>query len=118
MRIAALVTFALATLTEAWAMAVNPFFSPVVRIQSERGHHLVTTGPYRFVRHPGYFAMMIAMPASALAIGSWLALVPGLTFGGLIVRRTWHEDQFLRARLGGYAEYARKVRYKLVPYAC
>jgi protein-S-isoprenylcysteine O-methyltransferase Ste14 len=118
MRMAALVTFALATLTQAWAMAVNPFVSPVVRIQSERGHHLVTTGPYRFVRHPGYLAMLIAMPASALAIGSWLALIPGVTFSGVIVHRTWHEDQFLRARLGGYAEYARKVRYKLVPYGC
>jgi len=118
MRIAALVTFTIATLTQAWAMAANPFFSPAVRIQSERGHHLVTTGPYRFVRHPGYFAMLIAMPASALAIGSWLSLIPALAFGGVIVRRTVLEDQFLRARLGGYAEYARRVRYKLVPYAC
>jgi protein-S-isoprenylcysteine O-methyltransferase Ste14 len=67
-RITALVILALATLTQAWAMAVNPFFSPVVRIQSERGHHVVTKGPYRFVRHPGYLAMLIAMPTSAIAI--------------------------------------------------
>ena len=118
MRIAALITFALVTLAQAWAMAVNPFFSPVVRIQSERGHQLISTGPYRFIRHPGYLAMLIAMPASALAIGSWLSVVPALAFSGVIVRRTALEDEFLRARLGGYAEYAHKVRYKLLPYAC
>jgi protein-S-isoprenylcysteine O-methyltransferase Ste14 len=117
-RIAALVIFTLATLTQAWAMAVNPFFSPVVRIQSERGHHLVTRGPYRFVRHPGYLAMLIAMPASALAIGSWLALIPALAFTGVIVHRAIQEDHFLRAHLAGYAEYGDRVRYKLVPYAC
>jgi len=115
-RTAALVTFALATLTQAWAMAVNPFFSPAVRIQSERGHHLVTTGPYRFVRHPGYFAMLIAMPASALAVGSWLALIPALAFSGVIVRRTMLEDRFLRTHLPGYAEYSDRVRCRLFPW--
>ena len=115
MRIAAVVAFALATLAQAWAMAVNPFFSPVVRIQSERGHHLVTTGPYPFVRHPGYLAMLIAVPASALAIGSWLALIPGLTFSGVITRRTAIEDDFLKLNLEGYASYALCVRSRLVP---
>lgn len=116
MRIAALVTFALATLTQAWAMAVNPFFSPVVRIQSERAHHLVTNGPYRFVRHPGYFAMLIAMPASALAIGSWLALVPALAFSGVIARRAVLEDRFLCGHLPGYAEYSSQVGHRLFPW--
>jgi len=115
MRIAALVTFTIATLTQAWAMAVNPFFSPVVRIQFERGHHLVTAGPYRFVRHPGYLAMLIAMPASALAVGSWLALIPALAFSGVIVRRTVLEDRFLRVHLTGYAEYSERVGHKLFP---
>jgi protein-S-isoprenylcysteine O-methyltransferase Ste14 len=112
----ALVTFAVAILIQAWAMAVNPFFSPVVRIQSERGHRLVTHGPYRFVRHPGYLAMLIAMPASAIAIGSWLALIPALAFSGVIVHRTVLEDQFLRAHLAGYAEYSDQVGHKLFPW--
>jgi len=112
---AALVTFVLATLTQAWAMAVNPFFSPVVRIQSERGHHTITRGPYRFIRHPGYLAMLIALPASALAIGSWLALIPGLTFSGVIARRAAIEDSFLKLNLEGYANYALCVRFRLVP---
>jgi protein-S-isoprenylcysteine O-methyltransferase Ste14 len=114
-RTASLVTFALATLTQAWAMAVNPFFSPTVRIQSERGHHLVTVGPYRVIRHPGYLAMLVSVPASALAIGSWLALIPGLTFSGVIARRATIEDEFLKLNLVGYASYALKVRSRLVP---
>jgi protein-S-isoprenylcysteine O-methyltransferase Ste14 len=111
-RMASLVTFALATLTQAWAMAVNPFFSPVVRIQSERGPHLVTDGPYRIIRHPGYLAMLISVPASALAIGSSLALIPGLTFSGVIARRAAIEDEFLKLNLAGYAL---EVRSRLVP---
>lgn len=112
---ASLVTFALATLIQAWAMAVNPFFSPTVRIQSERGHHLVTVGPYRVIRHPGYLAMLVSVPASALAIGSWLALIPGLTFSGVIARRATIEDEFLKLNLVGYSSYALKVRSRLVP---
>jgi protein-S-isoprenylcysteine O-methyltransferase Ste14 len=112
---AALLTFALATLCQAWAMAVNPFFSPVLRVQAERGHHLVTAGPYRVVRHPGYLAMLISVPTSALAIGSWLALIPGLTFSGVIVRRAAIEDRFLRLNLKGYLAYALRVRSRLVP---
>jgi len=113
-RMAALIAFALATLGQTWAMAVNPFFLPVVCIQSERGHHLVTRGPYRIIRHPGYLAMLISVPASALAIGSWLALIPGLTFSGVIARRAAIEDEFLKLNLAGYASYALKVRSRLV----
>lgn len=114
-RIAGLITFTLAILTQAWAMAVNPFFSPVVRIQSERGHRLVSTGPYRLVRHPGYLAMLIAMPATALAIGSWLALSPAIAFSGVIVHRTALEDKFLKSRLPGYGEYSKVVPCRLLP---
>ena len=72
LREAALIAFALSGLLQTWAMIVNPFFSPVVRLQTERGHHVIAHGPYRFVRHPGYLAMLIALPTSALAIGPWL----------------------------------------------
>ena len=114
-RMAALVTFAVATLNQTWAMAVNPFFSPIVRIQSERGHHAVTGGPYRFIRHPGYLAMLISVPASALAIGSWFALIPGLAFSAVITKRAAIEDRFLKLNLAGYPTYALRVRSRLVP---
>jgi len=94
---------------QTWAMIVNPFFSPAVRIQTERGHHLIMTGPYRLMRHPGYFAMSISVPASALAIGSWIALMPAACFVLLIKHRAHLEDKFLRNNLSGYITYARSV---------
>lgn len=106
---AALAAFALSGSLQAWAMIVNPFFSPTVRLQTERGHHVVANGPYRFIRHPGYFAMCIAVPASALAIGSWLALVPAAGFNIVILRRAQLEDEFLITNLPGYIDYSSRV---------
>jgi len=94
---------------QTWAMIVNPFFSPAVRIQTERGHHLIAKGPYRLMRHPGYFAMCIAVPTSALVIGSWLALAPAAGFVAVIFRRARVEDEFLVRNLGGYKKYASLV---------
>ncbi len=111
----ALAVFLISGAFQMWAMIVNPFFSPVVRIQTERGHHLILTGPYRLMRHPGYFAMSISVPATALAIGSWLALVPAVAFVLLIRRRAQFEDEFLRKNLSGYADYARGVPARLMP---
>ncbi len=110
-----LMLFAGAMAVLVWAMAVNRFFSPVVRIQAERGHHLVTAGPYRFVRHPGYAAMVIGLPASALALGSWWAGVPAAAFAFLVLRRILIEDPFLIANLPGYPQYAARVRFRLLP---
>jgi protein-S-isoprenylcysteine O-methyltransferase Ste14 len=76
----ALGVFLLSGAFQTGAMMVNPFFSPVVRLQAERGHRVIADGPYRFMRHPGYLAMMISLPASALSIGSWLALIPASCF--------------------------------------
>src|SRR5260370_2254104 len=111
----ALAVFLISGAFQMWAMIVNPFFSPVVRIQTERGHHLILTGPYRLMRHPGYFAMSISVPATALAIGSWLALVPAVAFVLLIRRRAQFEDEFLRKNLSGYADYAPGVPTRLMP---
>jgi protein-S-isoprenylcysteine O-methyltransferase Ste14 len=86
-----------------------------VRLQTERGHHLVTAGPYRLVRHPGYTGFLFAIFASGPALGSWIAAVAVAPFLVLVVRRTLIEDRFLRERLDGYAEYAKRVRYRLVP---
>jgi len=96
-------------------MVANPFFSPVVRLQTARGHHVIADGPYSFVRHPGYLAMLISVPASALAIGSWLALIPPACFGLVILRRTQLEDEFLKKEPAGYAVYARRVPARLLP---
>jgi protein-S-isoprenylcysteine O-methyltransferase Ste14 len=108
-RYLALGLFILSAAFQTWAMIVNPFFSPVLRIQTERRHHLILTGPYRLIRHPGYFAMSIAVPASALSIGSWLALAPAAGFVAIIVRRARVEDEFLVRNLHGYKQYASLV---------
>jgi protein-S-isoprenylcysteine O-methyltransferase Ste14 len=98
-----------------WAMAVNRFFSPVVRIQEERGHHLITEGPYGYVRHPGYAGVLLAVLCCSLALGSWwsLAIVAAGIF--LFIRRVVIEDRFLFEELPGYPEYAQKVRYRIIP---
>ena len=115
LRGAALLAFTLSGSFQAWAMIVNPFFSPVVRLQPECGHRVITAGPYRFMRHPGYFAMLISIPASALAIGSWLALLPACFFVFVILRRACLEDKFLRANLPGYIDYVNHVPRGPIP---
>ena len=96
-------------------MIVNRFFAPAVRIQSERGHETVTTGPYRFVRHPGYAGMLLAVVAESFVFGSLWALAPAAALAAVVTWRTAREDRMLRAQLHGYAEYAARVRYRLVP---
>jgi protein-S-isoprenylcysteine O-methyltransferase Ste14 len=113
-RLVALAVFSSAIAFQASAMIVNPFFSPAVRLQNERNHRIITRGPYGLVRHPGYLAMLIAIPASALALGSWLALIPAAAFSAVIARRTAYEDQFLKVNLPGYADYSERVRYRLL----
>ena len=98
-----------------WALTQNRFFSPVVRIQTERGHYLITSGPYRFIRHPGYLRGAGSALCGAIALGSWWALLPAAGVVGILLRRTILEDRFLRHELAGYQDYARKVRYRLLP---
>ena len=98
-----------------YAMQSNRFFSSVVRIQDDRGHRVIDSGPYARVRHPGYAGMIPVMALSGLALGSWLAFGLGLLYGALILRRVGFEDRFLQANLTGYREYVRRVRYRLVP---
>jgi protein-S-isoprenylcysteine O-methyltransferase Ste14 len=98
-----------------WALMQNPFFSPVVRVQTERGHHLITSGPYQFIRHPGYLGSAASAICGAVGLGSWWALLPAMGVVGVLVRRTVLEDRFLRSELTGYQEYAHQVRYRLLP---
>lgn len=115
LRALGLVTFAGSSALLVWAVAVNRFFSPVVRVQAERGHHVITAGPYRYVRHPGYMAMIVWLPASGLAIGSWWSLAPALAYSLLVLRRVLIEDAYLQAHLERYAAYCQEVRYRLMP---
>lgn len=99
----------------AWAQAVNPYFEPGVRIQSERHQRVIDIGPYRYVRHPGYVAALWLFFGMALALGSWWALVPAALAAALLVLRTSWEDRLLHDELPGYADYAQRVRWRLVP---
>jgi len=112
---AGLIGFAAALSVNFWALRVNRFYSSVVRVQTDRGQQTITSGPYRFVRHPGYAATLFAMFAGGLALGSWLAMIPILGFAALFVRRTLLEDRMLQQELAGYADYAQRVKYRLVP---
>lgn len=98
-----------------WAMRVNDFFSSAVRIQTDRGQRVVDQGPYSVVRHPGYVGAMGMFPGTALLLGSWWALVPAAVIALLIVGRTALEDAMLRRELEGYADYAQRVRFRLLP---
>jgi len=99
----------------AWAMGVNPFFEKTVRIQTERGHRVIDTGPYGFIRHPGYLGFFGWGLSTPLFLGSWWAFIPALLSVAAIVIRTALEDQTLREELTGYRDYANRVRYRLIP---
>ncbi len=98
-----------------WALAVNKFFEPTVRIQTDRGHKVIDTGPYAIVRHPGYVAGILLFVGTALCLASVWALIPAGLASALLILRTRWEDQTLQAELPGYKEYTERVRYKLIP---
>lgn len=101
-------------LTE-WALIVNSYFSTAVRIQGDRGQTVCRAGPYRFVRHPGYVGYSLQSLGTALLLGSLWALIASAAAVALMVARTVLEDRLLQAELPGYPDYARDVRYRLVP---
>jgi protein-S-isoprenylcysteine O-methyltransferase Ste14 len=98
-----------------WATASNPFFSQIVRIQKERGHHVATGGPYRYVRHPGYVGSIVHELSAPILLGSLWALIPGVVILLLFIIRTALEDRTLLEELNGYKEYSNKVRFRLIP---
>jgi len=99
----------------AWALAENRFFSSVVRIQTDRGHVVCDSGPYRFVRHPGYAGNIPPLLGIVFALGSVWSLIPAAVASIIAVIRTVLEDQTLQEELPGYRDYARRVRYRLIP---
>ncbi len=102
-------------LLAAWAAGSNPFFSSESRLQVERGQQVARQGPYRFIRHPAYLAAILMWPVTGLLLNSWWAVLPGILAAGTMFLRTLCEDRMLQAELPGYADYARQVRFRLLP---
>lgn len=98
-----------------YAFIENAFFSGTVRLQEERGHKVISSGPYAWVRHPGYLGSLIASLGIPLLLNSLWAYVPVIIIGFFFVLRTHLEDQFLQENLPGYSDYAKEVRYRLFP---
>ena len=98
-----------------WAIRSNPFFSTFVRIQDDRDHSVVSSGPYALIRHPGYAGVLLAHMALPFALGSSWALVPASIATIFFVARTSREDRTLRDHLAGYREYQARVRWRLLP---
>lgn len=106
----------LSLLIECWAMASNTHFERNVRIQNDRGHAVVSTGPYRTVRHPGYLAYLLRYAAFPLVLGGWFAL-PFVLAGMIVfIVRKAYEDRLLTAELQGYREYRARVKWRLLPF--
>lgn len=98
-----------------WAMTSNKFFSTAVRIQTDRGHQVVTAGPYRYVRHPGYVGFIIVNFVTPIILGSWWASICAAIIICLFIIRAALEDRTLQNELEGYKDYAAQVRYRLLP---
>lgn len=94
----------------------NSYLSTVVRIQEDRGQTVVSTGPYRSVRHPMYTAILVFTIGTSLLLGSWYGILSGLVLMILLARRAMLEERTLRAKLPGYAAYVGQVKYRLIPY--
>ncbi len=113
--IAGIVLFLVGSVIINWAMIVNTHFETSVRIQNDRGHKVITTGPYKILRHPGYVGAILWVVATPLIIGSVVGLIPVGIAGLVLIIRTWLEDKTLHSELNGYVEYAGRVKYRLFP---
>jgi len=113
--IAGLVLIAGGYILGSYAFIENAYFSGTVRIQDERGHRVVSSGPYGWMRHPGYLGSLVASLGMPLLLDSIWAFIPVVIFGAFFIIRTRLEDRFLQENLPGYREYAQKVRYRLLP---
>ena len=98
-----------------YALIENRFFSGMVRIQADRSHQVVSSGPYRWLRHPGYAGALMTYLATPLFLDSRWAFLPAIFLTVILVIRTNLEDRTLQDELAGYSEYAGRVRYRLLP---
>jgi protein-S-isoprenylcysteine O-methyltransferase Ste14 len=94
----------------------NPYLSSAVRIQNERGQKVVSTGPYRYVRHPLYTSALLFFLGSALLMGSWIGVILALSLEGILAIRAVREEQVLQKGLKGYDVYMARVRWRLIPH--
>lgn len=109
------VIFVIGFVGQAWSQSVNRHFEPGVRIQEDRGQTVIDTGPYAFMRHPGYISGSLFAISTALMLGSWWALIPALLVVVALIPRTLFEERTLHAELPGYTEYTQRVKYRWVP---
>ncbi len=114
-RLLALLVSAFGYALGTWAMVENAYFSMIVRVQSDRGQRVCSTGPYRFVRHPGYLGTILFEFLVPIVLGSWWALIPSGMTTVLTIVRTALEDKTLQEELPGYQDYTSETRYRLVP---
>lgn len=112
----AIAVFVLGCALVIWAMIANHFFSTTVRLQFERGHVVCSSGPYRYIRHPGYLGMILYNLATPIFLGSLWAVIPALMIAGLFVARTGLEDRTLLQKLPGYEQYATRTSHRLIPW--
>ncbi len=96
----------------------NTFLSPAVRVQRERAHTVIRTGPYRHVRHPMYAGFVLFVIGTAFLLVCWYGLVGGFLLVGLVARRAVLEERVLRQELDGYAASMTQVKYRFIPYVC
>ena len=94
----------------------NPYLSPAVRIQEERGQRVVSTGLYHYIRHPYYAASILFFLATTLMLGSWYGLIPGLVLTALVMIRAVLEERTLQKELNGYDIYMKQVKYRFIPH--
>mgnify|MGYP001077603414 CR=1 FL=1 len=98
-----------------WAMIENPYFSSVARIQEDRGHEVISRGPYRFVRHPAYVGSLLAAVGFPLLLSALWSYLPGAIYIFALVIRTYLEDQLLHEGLQGYRDYEQEISSRLIP---
>jgi protein-S-isoprenylcysteine O-methyltransferase Ste14 len=112
----AIVLYILSAAFSLWPMLHNQFFEGTVRIQNDRMQKVIKTGPYKFVRHPGYIGMLFGSFPLPFAFGSSLSLIPVLIMVIIVFVRTFYEDRTLQKELPGYSDYCKEVKYRLIPF--
>ena len=111
-----IILYVVSAVFSTWAMLHNPFFEGTVRIQKDKNHNVINTGPYKIVRHPGYLGMLAGSIALPFALGSIFAFISLIIMILLIIIRTYYEDTTLQKELIGYSEYCKEVKYRLIPF--
>jgi protein-S-isoprenylcysteine O-methyltransferase Ste14 len=109
------VVFAAGMALFSWAMITNMYFSTAARIQSDRGQTVCRTGPYKFVRHPGYIGAILQSPGTSILLGSLWSLIPAAAAVACMIVRTGLEDRMLQNELAGYKDYAKDVVFRIIP---